>query len=216
MEENEAEIIHDAEIENYAEVLSLTEWDSGGASNDNSNSIQINAEYLPIEITEISKNTRIKTKSFVNKVTKFILDLNGDGISDETKAYLKDVAEIQVNNISDLSYILHTNKQLLDNILRRINATQADDFVTINLYSTLVTQHLKLSKELNTAYKDLPSVMKRMKAEVESDREFLGEIDSEKNQLITESFGETQFNSQKQLLEALRNQSVEKNQVFNA
>lgn len=211
MEDEEIEYYDSVEIENHdAEVLSLTEWDDGGSSVKD-NGMQVVAEYVPIDITTINKTVQIKTKSFVSKVLKFITDLEGESMTDERKSFLKTVAEIQVTNISDLSYLLTTNRELLDNVLRRINASQADDYININLYSSLVTQHLKLSKELNTAYKDLPTVMKRMNAEIKAENtEVIPELDPNQQQIITESFGVSQFNSQGDLLTKLKNQQAER------
>lgn len=182
------------------EVLSLTEYD-GNLNTDVSNNY-IAAEYVDIDIVNVDKKHAIVASNFVNKITKFIIGFNDVVLSKEHTSYLKDVANLQLSNLQDLLSLVTINRSMLDNIVRRINAVQAEDYAMIAAYNGLANQHLKLLKELQNTYKAIPSVLKKMRTEVMCDQELLP--DPSKDEVITEDFGNTQFTNTKHLLKVLR------------
>ena len=97
---------------------------------------------------------------------------------------------------------------MISNIVARVNATQAEDYTIINSYNNLINQHLKLIKEVTTMYKSIPSVMKKMRADILSNQE-LENQNNENEELITENYGEKQFNNSKQLLRTILNKKKE-------
>ncbi len=204
LEENESLVANVTETEeyddnDYEEVLSLTEFD-GGLIQDNHNGVV--AEYDNINIVQIENRHKIQAKSFVQKVTKFISQFNDVELTDDHKAYLKQVGQFQLEHLSDLLTLVEINKQMITNIVRRVNSVQAEDYAMIATYNTLLNQHLKLVKEVQNTYKSLPGVLKKMKAEIICNQELLG--NEAGDEVITEKFGETQFNNQKQLLKKLK------------
>ena len=62
--------------------------------------------------------------------------------------------------------LVEMNKQMIRNIQRRVNATQAEDYALIQTYNQLLNQHIKLYKELQQTYKNIPATLKKMKADV--------------------------------------------------
>ena len=103
---------------------------------------------------------------------------------------------------------------MLDNIVRRVNAVQAEDYAMIQTYNNLVTQHLKLIKELQSSYKSIPGVLKKMRTEVLCNQE-LGDLigqGSADEEVISTDYGTTQFNNTKQLLKTLKEKNELKKQ----
>ena len=78
----------------------------------------------------------------------------------------------------------------------------AEDYAAIQTYNSLVTQHMKLMKDLQQRYRSIPQVMKRMKVDVEVDQD-LPTSGDEVNEVITEDYGDTQFNSDRELMTIL-------------
>jgi hypothetical protein len=98
---------------------------------------------------------------------------------------------------------------MMCNIIERVNVTQAEDYAIINSYNNLVNQHLKLLKELNAHYKAIPATIKKMRNDViQEDRLNSGDTD-EVGGVVTEDFGKSQFNNQKQLLRAMLDKQKE-------
>jgi hypothetical protein len=93
---------------------------------------------------------------------------------------------------------------MLNNIIARVNSVQAEDYAMIATYNSLLNQHLKLLKELQNAYKSIPSIIKKMKAEVFCNQELLPGGDDGSGDVITENYGTTQFNNQKEMLKILK------------
>lgn len=187
------------------EVLQLTEYnDQLLASN---NTYGVVAEYNDIELEVVNKKHEIMAKNFVSKITKFILDFNDVELSKTHVKYIHEVSQLQMGHLVDLLSMVDINKQMLNNIILRVNATQAEDYAIINTYINLGNQHLKLIKELQTTYKSLPSVIKKMKADVLCNQELDGESTSD---VITEGYGKTQFNNGKQLLKNILDKERER------
>lgn len=179
-----------------SEVLQLTPFDDG---NQSVQSYGVIAEYNEIDTKAISVQQKQLARSFVNKIEKFVLDFNDTNLTEVHKEYIRQVGELELQNMADLMSLVTINKQMIDNVVARINASQAEDYTIINAYNNLINQHLKLSKELATAYKAIPSVIKKMKADVLNDEE-----SSDVSQtVITEAYGETQFNNGKEMLKKL-------------
>lgn len=196
----ETEIINDNDDTNYDEVLQLTEYD-GNLSVKNQNS-GISAEYNNIDIVTVEKKHRIFAKTFVQKITKFITEFKDYELNDEHTKYIKQVGELQLENLADLLTLVDINRSMLNNIILRVNSVQAEDYAMLATYNSLLNQHLKLLRELQNAYKTLPSIMKKMRIEVISNQELLDGPNS--NEVITEDYGTTQFNNQKEMLKTLK------------
>lgn len=181
------------------EVLQLTEYNGGLVQGNNSYGVV--AEYENIEIAEISLKHKKQAESFVTKITNFILEFNDVELSPTHRNYIKQVAKLQLGHLQDLMELIDINKQMLNNIVRRVNATQVEDYAVINTYNSLVNQHLKLIKEVQNSYRGIPNVLKKMKADVMCNQELEG--NSTNDEVITEDSGVTQFTNQKQLLRTL-------------
>lgn len=201
------------EQENYAEVLELTQFD-----NNTNNTLQnystdfgIVAQYDNISVVDIDKRHKAQAKSFVSKITSLINKFSDMEMSDIHKNYVNEVGKLQMSNLVDLLTLVDINRQMLNNIVHRINAEQANDYVLINTYNNLVNQHMKLVKELQNTYKNIPSVIKKMRTDVVTNQELIETTST--NEVITENFGETQFNNQKALLKKLREESEKQNNV---
>ena len=206
LNENEDFLEEQIDNENYDEVLALTEYDGGGLL---SESNAVVAEYDNIDIIKIELRHKNEAKSFVQKITKFVTNFNDADLTDEHIKYLKQVGAFQLEHLSDLLSLVTINKQMINNIVRRVNSVQAEDFAMIATYTSLLNQHLKLMKELQNTYKAIPGVLKKMKTEVICNQELLDGENS--NEVISDKYGETQFNDQKQLLKKLKEGYNEKN-----
>ena len=189
--------------EGFNEVIELTQYDDKNLPANNEKLFV--AEYKDINTVELSKKHTEDAKSFVNKITKFILDFNDVALSEDHKKYLKQVGNLQLQHLGDLLYLVDVNKQMLNNIIARVNATQAEDYSIINSYNNLANQHLKLIKELQNTYRSIPNVLKKMKADVLCNQELSeGNNENEGGQeVITSEFGSSQFNTSKQLLKSM-------------
>ena len=206
LNENEDFLEEQIDNENYDEVLALTEYDGGGLL---SESNAVVAEYDNIDIIKIELRHKNEAKSFVQKITKFVTNFNDADLTDEHIKYLKQVGAFQLEHLSDLLSLVTINKQMINNIVRRVNSVQAEDFAMIATYNSLLNQHLKLMKELQNTYKAIPGVLKKMKTEVICNQELLDGENS--NEVISDKYGETQLNDQKQLLKKLKEGYNEKN-----
>lgn len=190
---------------NFDEVLQLTEYtetDSLAASN-----TYIAAEYTNIDVGEANINHQKIAKNLVQKITKFIFDFNDVQLTEDHKRYVKAIADLQVNHLADLLSLTAINKQMLDNMVRRVNAVQAEDYAMIAVYNQLANQHLKFHKELQSTYKNIPVLIKKMRMDV-MDTENLLEKPSE--EVITEDYGTLQFNNTKDMLKDMRDKQAAK------
>lgn len=195
--------------ESFGEVLQLTEYNDSMLTPTDS-MYGVVAEYREVKVDQVDQLFQQKAKSFVGKIAKFVMDLGDVELTSQHKSYIKDVANLQVANLADMMTLVETNKQMINNIVRRVNATQAEDYALINSYNQLLNQHMKLLKELQTMYKAIPATIKKMRSDVmlednQNTQEHIDEMS-----VVTENFGETQFNSGKQLLRKLR-EEAEKN-----
>ena len=82
--------------------------------------------------------------------------MNDEELSQEHKEYMEAVAEIQMSSLSDLLYLCAINKQMINNVVNRINATMVEDYAIIQSYTSLVKQHMMLIKDLMTHFKSIP------------------------------------------------------------
>lgn len=208
--------------DDYGEVLQLTEYNDGMLAPSN-NSYGVVAEYREVDIDTVDKHFQTQAKSFVGKITKFITELGDVELSDQHKKYLGEVAQLQVANLADMLSIVEMNKQMIRNIQRRVNATQAEDYALIQTYNQLLNQHMKLYKELQQTYKNIPATLKKMKSDVmlDANQQIQQEEQLDESKVVTENFGETQFNSSKHLIRKLREEAERKaressNQNFQA
>lgn len=196
--------------ESFGEVLQLTEYNDSMLT-PTDNMYGVIAEYREVKVDQVDQLFQQKAKSFVGKIAKFVMELGDVELTAQHKSYIKDVANLQVANLADMMTLVDTNKQMINNIVRRVNATQAEDYALINSYNQLLNQHMKLLKELQTMYKAIPATIKKMRSDVmlednaQSTQEHIDEM-----AVVTENFGETQFNSGKQLLRKLREEAEKK------
>lgn len=186
--------------EDFGEVLELTQFNDRSLVPSNSDSFVV-AEYNDIKTVELTNKHRLSAKNFVNKITKFILDFNDVQLTDDHKKYVKAVGNLQLQHLEDLLYLVDVNKQMLNNIIARVNATQAEDYAIITSYNNLANQHLKLMKELQNTYRAIPTVLKKMRSDVLCNQEL--ETGTSEDEVITSEFGETQFNNSKQMLRSI-------------
>lgn len=193
----EVEII---DTDNFDEVLQLTEYDNGQLAPTQNDFVV--AEYHKIDTTQITKNQQKIAKVFIDKVTKFITDFDDVQLTADHEIYLKQVGRLQLQNLTDLLTMAEMNKGMINNIVEIVNTTQAEDYAIINSYNMLVNQHLKLIKELTNLYKSIPSTMKKLRADVLTNQELLGETNKHP-EMITEDYGDSQFNNSKELLKKL-------------
>lgn len=164
-----------------------------------STNFNVVAQYDKIDIFKTDKDHQKFAKGFVQKISKLIDEFSDLELSDEHNQYIKDVGKLQLDNLADMLSLVTINRQMLNNIVHRINAVQAEDYAMISTYTNLMNQHMKLVKELQNTYKNIPAVLKKMRTEVVTNQELL-----ENNEVITENYGETQFNNHKMLLKKLR------------
>ncbi len=193
------------------DVLKLTEYDGNLGTN---TGVSVVAEYKDIDVVNVSVKHQKLAKNFVDRVLKFVLDFGDIELTDTHRAYVKSVGAFQLENLVDMMSLVTINKGMIDNIVRRVNSTQAEDYAMIQTYNNLVNLHIKLSKELQNTYKSIPTTIKKMRAEVLCDQELGAPIDSQQGGLpqagdeingeVTENFGITQFNNTKHLLKQLR------------
>lgn len=189
------------ESENFDEILQLTQYSDGSLESIPNNGVV--AEYNKIEIVTIQNKHKEAAKTFVNRITKFILEFNDVHLTKAHEAYLKQVGALQLQHLEDLLYLVEVNRLMLNNIIERVNVTQAEDYAIINSYNNLANQHLKLMKELQNTYKAIPNVLKRMKADILCNQELDENIEGNNGEVITEEYGTTQFNNSKQMLRTL-------------
>lgn len=181
---NEAVIVdfeYEGDQDDFEDTLQLTEY----VDSSSNNSMAVVAEYDNIDIIKVQKSTKKQATDLVNKITDFISKFNDIELNQEHKDYLKEVGKLELAGLQDILTLVQYNKLMIDNIIRRINAVQGDDFAMIQSYSSLVTQQMKLQKELHTRYKSIPMVMKKMRIEVMCNQE-LGEDQTKLNNLNEE------------------------------
>lgn len=214
---NNDDIIIPEEIESLSdgtdEVLHLVPYETSTTSSELSQSMGYfgSSEYKDIDTTLISSKQETDARSFVNKVEQFVIrlneQLNDSSLSDELQEYIRQVGMLQYQSLADIMTLVMINKQMIENIVARINASQAEDYAIIQAYSGLVTQHIKLSRELSTIYKSIPSTVKKMVQEITGDQQT--ELDNGvQSAIITQNYGETQFNSSKELLKTLKKETT--------
>ena len=185
-----------------AEILQLTPFVPGAkseiGSTESGTGITLNAEYTNIAVVELQQQHQLKAKQLVDGIVKFIKGFKDVELTQQHKEYLDIIAEFQMTHLSHLLYIVDVNKQMLDNMVHRINMVQAEDYAMLNTYNNLANQHIKLMKELSNTYKNIPANIKKMRTEVMCNQE-LGS-DMEKNQL---NDANTQTKTGRDLLEIL-------------
>lgn len=186
----------DSEVE---EVLQLTTYeDNQLVSSDHNNQYGI-AEYKAIDIEDVSAKHQKEAKTFIDKVTKFVIEFNDVELTDKHKELIKVTAGFQLQHLSDLLFLVDANKQMINNIIRRVNATMTEDYAIIAAYNNLINQHLKLIKELSNSYRSVPSILKKMRADIICDQQLEQPENPNGEEVITKNFGDSQFNSDKQL-----------------
>lgn len=198
----ETEQVEQVDTDEYEEILPLTEYmPNGDFGMTSGNSDFVIAEYDKIDNVKIDKKQQSTAKKFVKKIENFIIGFNDVVLTEDHKQYIREVSELQMTHLTDLLILCETNKRMIANIVARVNATQAEDYALIASYNQLINQHLKLIKETTTFYKSIPSVIKKMRTDVLTNQEIENEVAGD--QLITEEYGERQFNNSKQLLKSI-------------
>lgn len=185
--------------EEVNEVLQLTTFDDSQLVPSQHNNQYGVAEYKEINIEDVSLRHQKEAKSFIDKVTKFVIEFNDVELSDSHKSLIKATAQFQLSHLSDLLFLVDANKQMINNIIRRVNATMTEDYAIIAAYNNLINQHLKLIKELSNSYRSVPSILKKMRADIICDQQLEQPENPNGEEVITKNFGDSQFNSDKQL-----------------
>lgn len=201
--------------EEVNEVLQLTSYEDNQLIPSQHNNQYGIAEYKEIDIEDVSAKHQKEAKTFIDKVTKFVIEFNDVELTDAHKSLIKTTAQFQLSHLSDLLFLVDANKQMINNIIRRVNATMTEDYAIIAAYNNLINQHLKLIKELSNSYRSVPSILKKMRADIICDQQLEQQENPNGEEVITKNFGDSQFNSDKQLyrkmLEA-RNKQKSQNQ----
>ena len=201
--------------EEVNEVLQLTSYEDNQLIPSQHNNQYGIAEYKEIDIEDVSAKHQKEAKTFIDKVTKFVIEFNDVELTDAHKSLIKITAQFQLSHLSDLLFLVDANKQMINNIIRRVNATMTEDYAIIAAYNNLINQHLKLIKELSNSYRSVPSILKKMRADIICDQQLEQQENPNGEEVITKNFGDSQFNSDKQLyrkmLEA-RNKQKSQNQ----
>lgn len=190
--------------ENFDEVLELANYTNSEVAN---NDTFVVAEYNNIDIVATSTNQQKIAKKFIQETKKLIISYANDNvISKEAGNYLTSIANLQITQLGDLLSMVAINKQMLDNMVRRVNAVQAEDYALVQTYTSLLQQHLKLHRELQISYSQIPGLMKKMLTDVNSE---LLEDNTPKKPVISEKYGISQFNSSRELLKKLKSEQEE-------
>lgn len=186
--------------DNFDEVLALTNYTNSDMSA--SSDTFVVAEYENINIVETSTNQQKIAKKFIQETKKLIVSFASDNIiSVEASNYLTSIANLQINQLGDLLSMVSINKQMLDNMVRRVNSVQAEDYALVQTYTNLLQQHLKLHRELQISYSSIPGLMKKMLMDVNSE---IMDDNTPKNPIISDKYGVSQFNSSKEMLKKLK------------
>ncbi len=185
----------------YGEVLELTAYNSSNvpaSSSIGETGVFGVAQYDNINIQEITAASERNAKSLVRKIENFICSLSEVNLSKEHRDYVRVVADIELRGLSDLIRLVEINNTMINNIAERINTTSAEDYAIIQQYNNILNTHLKLTKEIQTYYINIPSRIKTMQNSVmDSDNEETTTI------VPTHDMGTKQFASQKDLLRTL-------------
>lgn len=195
--------IDDDQYQNFDEVVNLTEYTDFGRKGLSPSELAAIPEYQAIDTIKIGKDQQLEAKAFVQKITNFIIQFDDDCLTEEHREYLRSVARLQISDMADMLTLVTINRQMLNNIIERINSSQLEDYAIINTYNMMVNQHLKLIKELQTHYKNIPNVIKKMKTDVLTDQILEKPDELQQTPMMTEDFGTSQFNNHKELLKSL-------------
>lgn len=185
--------------DNDDEILSLTEY----VNPESNNNLSVVAEYNDINVINIDKSSKKTAQELVKKITKFIIEFDDVELTDTHKKYLNDVGALEISTLQDLLNITEYNKMMIQNIILRINSVQAEDFAMIQSYTSLVNNHMRLMKDLQTKYKAIPGVIKRMKAEILCNQE-LGKDENDYKKLEQEIENTVEISSNKDMIRQLR------------
>lgn len=191
----------------YDEVIQLTEYTGSGSTPTFGGGADFGviAQYDQIDVGNLETKYKGLAKNFTDKVKNFVMTMNDEELTQEHKEYMEAVAEIQMSSLADLLYLCAINKQMINNVVNRINATMVEDYAIIQSYTSLVKQHMMLIKDLMTHFKSIPGIMKRLKTEVITDQ-LLPEGHDGENLPPAESFmqgEENEFNNRKDMLRKL-------------
>lgn len=205
------------EDENFETVFQLTKFAEngdlsnrhGGVSNEDNQFVV--AEYKNIEITKVTKNQAKVAKKFVQEAERLIVSYgNKDGgeFGGTLKNYINSITTLQLGQLTDLLTLVEVNKQMLGNMVRRINTFQADDYALIQTYTQLLQQHIKLHRETQNTFGSIPAMLKKMVVDISED---LLDPRSPNEAIIGENHGITQFNNSKDMLKKIKEKQNEKN-----
>ena len=190
--------------EDDGEILSLTEY----VNPESNNSLSVIAEYNNIDVINIDKKSQKTAQELVRKITNFIVNFDDVELTEEHQKYLKNVGDLELTTLKDLLTITEYNKQMINNIVFRINSVQAEDYAMIQSYTSLVNNHMRLMKDLQIKYKSIPGVIKRMKAEILCNQE-LGKDENDYKRLEQEVEQNIEISSNKDMIRELRRKREE-------
>lgn len=190
--------------EDDGEILSLTEY----VNPESNNSLSVIAEYNNIDVINIDKKSQKTAQELVRKITNFIVNFDDVQLTEEHQKYLKNVGDLELTTLKDLLTITEYNKQMINNIVFRINSVQAEDYAMIQSYTSLVNNHMRLMKDLQIKYKAIQGVIKRMKAEILCNQE-LGKDENDYKRLEQEVEQNIEISSNKDMIRELRRKREE-------
>ena len=195
----DAEIVGDNNVGEFDEVFELTKYSESEMSTADDSFIV--AEYDNIEFTNITINQTKVAKKFVQEVKKLVKSYSTSDLPEDFTKYLDSVASLQLDQLADLLTMFTMNREMLGNMVKRVNATQADDYALIQGYTQLVQQQLKLHKELQTTFSNIPATMKKMVMDIDTE---IIDKDSPINPVVTDAHGKNQFNNSREMLRRLK------------
>lgn len=195
---SEPETVDFTDVEE-GEILSFTEY----VDFNSTNSLSVITEYDNIDVVNIDKKSKKIAQDLVSKITKFIIEFDDVELTEQHQKYITEVGKLELTGLHDMLMLCEYNRALLKNMIHRINSVQAEDFAAITSYNQLINTQMRLNKELSVKYKSIPSVIKRMKAEILCNQE-LGKDENNYERINEEINTNLNITSQKELIRQLR------------
>lgn len=191
----------DADIDDFDEVLSLTNVNTDGLVNFHGSSTQVSNygdveynEVKPIAITE--KQSKL-AKKFITEIANFVTKLGDVSLTNKHKQYINTVADLKLANLTDLMTMRVMNMEIMNNLVSVINSTNGEDIMMIQSYNSLVTTQMKLVKETDQFISSLPNDIRKLRNDVLSPEELEA---TSKEDLTAKLVGDNTFNNTRALL----------------
>ena len=191
----------DAEIDDFDEVLSLTNVNTDGLANFHGPSTQVSnygdAEYNEVKPIAITEKQSKLAKKFITEIASFVTKLGDVSLSNKHKQYINTVADLKLANLTDLMTMRVMNMEIMNNLVSVINSTNGEDIMMIQSYNSLVTTQMKLVKETDQFISTLPNDIRKLRNDVLSPEELEA---TSKEDLTAKIVGDNTFNNTRALL----------------